>query len=84
VIDTAKLFYIRDTRQTVGNCALWWGPAGHGYTCDLKTAGRFTEAEVKRFCDRPSDVAYPAAEVDALAVLHVRFESLAGLQVEKV
>ena len=69
-------FYIRDTRQVVGNCALWWRPNGRGYTVDLEAAGQFTEAELKRCALRDTDVALPTEIVRVLARRHVHMESL--------
>lgn len=71
-----SLFYIRDKRQVVGNCALWWCPNGHGYTCNLDEAGLFTEEEARDITrNRDTDVAYRAEEVQKHAIRHVRFDS---------
>jgi hypothetical protein len=69
-------FYIQQRENVVGNCAVWWRPAAEGYTCDLKQAGQFTVEEVRRYVYRSCDVAFPVEEVDRLAVMHVRVESL--------
>lgn len=38
---------IVDTRQSVGNALLFWGPDRCGYFCDINKAGRYTEDEAK-------------------------------------
>lgn len=67
------LFYILDTRSVVGNCGVWWRADRNGYTCDLTKAGRYGEGETKGL--RPTDIALPCDEVDALAVQHVRTDT---------
>lgn len=64
------LFYVQDTRQPVGDCALWWRPKGAGYTCELEDAGLYTAEEVGRL-PRPTDVAWPREVVEAAARRHV-------------
>jgi hypothetical protein len=68
-----KLFYIQN-KGFVGNCLLWWGPEGKGYTTDLDKAGKYTVAEAIRRCSsRPEqDFYHPVDVVDAQAVRHVR------------
>jgi hypothetical protein len=69
------LFYILDTRQVVGNEALWWGPDRSGYTTNLEKAGLYTGAEITglRITDIPvpRDVAlslsHPSVNSDKLA-----------------
>jgi len=39
-------YVILDTRQIVGNCAMFWRPDGAGYTCDLNDAGLYISWEV--------------------------------------
>lgn len=67
-----KLFYILDTRSSVGNCALWWAPNGQGYVCDLEAAGKYTEVEA--FGKRATDVPVPCEVAEANAVRHVRVD----------
>lgn len=76
--EQGQLFYIRDARQVVGNCALWWRVGGAGYTTELREAGRFPRA--KAFNLRETDVAYECSKVDSIAVTHVRVEGLHGLE----
>lgn len=73
-----SLYYIQDTRQVVGNCAMWWCPKGAGYTCNIAEAGRFTEAEIEG--RRDTDVPWPCEEIDALAIKHVRVEALRAVK----
>ena len=64
----ADLFYIQDNRSCVGNEALWWCEKGAGYTTDLSKAGRFSEPAAYNICaNRETDVAWPCAEIEALA-----------------
>jgi len=71
-----KRFYILDTRQIVGNCALWWCPNGAGYTTQLEEAGLFSEADAKSH--RETDVAVPEEMAKACSVTHVRVDRLRG------
>lgn len=64
------MFYIRDARGDVGNCILWWCPGGHGYTCELDKAGKFTKSEA--FGKRETDIPVPVEVADAAAIQHVR------------
>lgn len=67
------LYYIEDTRQIVGNCALWWREGGHGYTCDLKQAWKVPAGWSS---GRPTDVLRKCSEMDALAEQHVDVQKL--------
>jgi hypothetical protein len=54
-------YYIQDTRNCVGNAALWWGPDGGGYTTDIDEAGQFEEGRARsiernRSTDKPIPV----------------------------
>lgn len=80
-----KMFYIQDSRQTVGNDMLWWCHEGKGYTTDMRKAGVFTLEEAQRKHDnRPTDIPWPKEYIDAktrpaVDVQHVRRdEALAG------
>lgn len=79
----SALYYIRDTRQTVGNCALWWAKERKGYTTQLEEAGEYEEAEALSI-ERDSDGLHRAIPCDVVrraAVTHVRVERL-GREVE--
>ncbi len=69
-----KRFYILDTRQIVGNCALWWRPDGAGYTTELKEAGLYSERDAKSH--RETDVAVPEEIAKACSVTHVPADGL--------
>lgn len=73
--DKPRLYYIQDTRQVVGNCALWWRAGGAGYTCDLDDAGTWPEDDLWQF-QRATDVPHLKSEVDAIAIRHARGETL--------
>lgn len=69
-------YYIVDTRQVVGNFALFWGKNRCGYVCDLNDAGEYEEAEALEIqASRGTDVAIPCEEVRALVRMHVRADS---------
>lgn len=44
----AEKFYLRDTRQTPGGNALWWGPNRGGYTTLIEMAGVYSREEAER------------------------------------
>jgi hypothetical protein len=72
------LFYIRNTRSVVGNCALWWCEGGHGYTCDLKLAWKVPLERAIDICrSRPEQDTYlPCEAVESIAELHVDSQKL--------
>lgn len=63
-------YYVQDTRNQVGNCALWWGKERSGYTTELDRAGIYKGFDCMRL--RPTDVPYPREIVEANVVRHVR------------
>ena len=71
---TDQLFYVQDTRQIVGNCALWWCPKGAGYTTEIDKAGLYTAEQVSGM--RETDVGWPKELVDRLIVRHVRLDMI--------
>jgi hypothetical protein len=74
--DDDDRFYILDTRSSVGNCALWWGPNHGGYVCSIGEAGIYTRAEaVAQERARDTDQAWPAYLVEPLALRHVRVDT---------
>lgn len=73
----AKLYYIQDTRDTVGNCASWWRPNSCGYTTQIEEAGLYSEEEAKKITShRSTDIAWPKEVVEHCAVRHVRVDHL--------
>ena len=74
--------YILDIRSVVGNCALWWGPNGQGYTCNLDDAGLYTRAEA--YSHRETDVPVPREMAERLVARHVRLDHiLQNLHIDK-
>lgn len=71
---SAKLFYIRDLRNVVGNCVSWWCPDGKGYTCELEKAGLYVEGYGKGL--RETDEMVPEEVAKAASVTHVRAGAL--------
>lgn len=69
-----ELYVVQDTRQIVGNCALWWSKDAKGYTCDLSEAHRYTEAEVRARRWRSTDIPRPLSGIRVTK--HVRVENL--------
>jgi hypothetical protein len=59
------MYYLQDARQYVGNCPLWWGKNGAGYTTRLDLAARYTLAEAMART-RPTDKPWPCAQIDAI------------------
>lgn len=69
---TGKKYVILDSRQIVGNCALFWRPDGAGYTSDLNDAGLYDKTEGRR----ETDIYVPIEAARSMAVTHVRVEPL--------
>lgn len=67
-----KQYVILDTRQIVGNCAMFWRPDGAGYTCDLNDAGLYDKTKGRR----ETDIYVPVEVARSMAVTHVRVEPL--------
>jgi hypothetical protein len=67
------LFYVQDTRGTVGNSVSWWAPDGKGYTTHIDRAGKYTENDRSW---RDTDKLWPVAEVDKLWSRHVDQQDL--------
>jgi len=65
-------YVILDTRQIVGNCAMFWRPDGAGYTCDLNDAGLYEKKKGRR----ETDIYVPIEVARSMAVAHVRVEPL--------
>lgn len=75
-VDSHTYYYIQDTRQIVGNCALWWRHEGKGYTCELLDAGLFKGNSSEVHSDRDCDVPWPAELVRKLVIGHVTTDHL--------
>jgi len=72
LIQRDRLFYLRDDRQVVGNCLLWWAKGRSGYTCNLDNAHVFTEKEAfEQHRSRKTDRPYPKDVIDGIAIRHV-------------
>jgi len=69
-----ELYYIQDTRSVVGDCVLWWGPDGNGYTLNIERAGLYTYKQASSH--RETDVPWPKSMVDSLISSHVHIDSL--------
>lgn len=76
-----ELYYIQDTRECVGNSALWWREGGHGYTCDLRQAWKVEREEW--FGSRDTDVLRPVSEMDWIAEMHVDVQRIGPGAVRK-
>jgi len=72
LIKKARMYYLRDDRQVVGNCLLWWRKGRAGYTCNLDDAHVFTkeEAFAQHEC-RETDRPYPVDYINSIAYRHV-------------
>ena len=72
-----RMYYMQDSRQAVGNCALWWRTEAQGYTCDIDEAMQFTEKEAMDQHDcRETDIPFLVDDVRKHILHHVRVESL--------
>lgn len=71
IVETAE-YFLQDSRTYVGNCALWWGPNGNGYTCSLDQAGIYLGGEV--LTKRGTDIPWPVEHIRAATVRHVRVD----------
>ena len=61
----AKLFYIQN-EGFVGNALIWWAIDSHGYTTDIRIAGKYPYEDAKRICVRDEDHAYSVDYIDSL------------------
>jgi hypothetical protein len=62
-----ELYYIKAHGYS-GNAFFWWGKDRHGYTTDIRAAGKYTLEEAEDICKRPEDTAYPCEYIDNLLV----------------
>jgi hypothetical protein len=65
-------YYIIDSRNPIGNCALFWRPEGAGYTTDLKDAGLYE----KGHSSRDTDIEIPENIIEQCTVTHVELWKL--------
>lgn len=66
VYENDGMYYLQDTRQSVGNCPLWWRKGG-SYTSSLAEAEIFTlDAAVAQMRCRDTDLPWSCFEVDLL------------------
>ena len=65
-------YYIIDSRNPIGNCALFWRPEGAGYTTDLNDAGLYD----KGYSSRESDIEVPENIAKECAITHVEIGKL--------
>lgn len=68
------IYYVQDKRTIVGNCILFWCPAGAGYTCELDNAGTYLGSDVRNM--RKTDIPWPYEAVQAAKQVHVRLDRL--------
>lgn len=81
VIDSGSPLYYIQTSDCVGNEALWWKPAGYGYTTHLSEAGKYTADEANAIYEnRNSDLPWLCTEVEALAHWTVDVGKLTALR----
>jgi hypothetical protein len=65
--EAVPLYYIQDTRSFIGNCPVFWGPDGNGYTTDLRHAGKYTfEKAMRQHFMRDTDLPWLCDEIDAI------------------
>ena len=81
LISGDRLYYLRDDRQVVGNCVLWWRKGRSGYTCNLDDAHVFTSKEAfEQHRSRKTDRPYPKDVVDSIAYRHVDHQVIDRLE----
>jgi hypothetical protein len=74
-----KLYYLQDTRQVIGNCALWWRKNCSGYTVNLDEANTFTKSQAYAIHNvRNTDVPRLISEINKIAKLHVNVKDIIG------
>jgi hypothetical protein len=84
LLKNSRLYYMRDTRQVVGNCILWWGKNNSGYTCDLDRAEVYPEdVAMSMHRSRASDVPYPKDLMDSIAYRHVDHQVVDRLEMQQ-
>jgi len=66
--------YVLDTRQVVGNCALWWAKKSEGYTTELNLAELYEDGDAAG--SRSTDIHIPEEVAMACVVQHVRADQL--------
>lgn len=65
--EPVPLYYIQDTRSFIGNCVVFWGPDGNGYTTDLRRAGKYSfEEAMRQHFMRETDLPWLCDEIDTL------------------
>lgn len=78
------LFYLQDSRSTVGSNVLWWANGGNGYTTDLRLAEIYSLEDAQRQHNgRPSDLPWPKEYVDGLTHLAVDMQHLSQEDTQK-
>lgn len=67
LVEAEPLYYLQDTRSTVGNCPLWWRENGSGYTTNLREAHKYTfEEAMRQHRCRETDLPWPCEQIDAI------------------
>lgn len=75
-ISPSDRYYIQDSRTFVGNCVVFWGPNGAGYTCHLDNAGIYSLEEARSRTERESDLFIPVEDIQPIASLMVDMQRL--------
>jgi hypothetical protein len=73
-----QLYYIQNVeRGFVGNSVQWWRHNGSGYTCDVRAARKFTEAEALNLVqDRLKYAMHRCEYIDGLVQHHIDMQDL--------
>lgn len=84
IVDESEAWVLQDTRDVVGNSALWWAKDCKGYCCDLERAHWFTrEDAIDHERRRSTDLAWPLAMARRATETHARVEQLSRLDDER-
>jgi len=66
------LYYLQDTRSTVGNSMLFWRVRGEGYTTDVREAATYTKEQAfKQHATRATDRPWRKDYIDARIKPHI-------------
>jgi hypothetical protein len=74
-ISMEPLYYLQDSRQTVGNSMLWWRRDGQGYCCDVREAEVYSKKEAyAQHAMRGTDIPWPKPYIDQRVAHHIDFQ----------
>ena len=72
----SKKYYLQCNRGYVGNSVMWWAINDQGYTCDIRCARVWTQAEIDAKEMRSIDVPWEKETIERLVQHHIDFQDL--------